>query len=609
MNAATTPAQALRPEAMTTSPLLLSIQDLRVAFRMGRKDGVVQLARAVGGADGAPGTGVSFDVQANTTVALVGESGSGKSVTAMSILKLLPENAQRSGRIEFEGRDLLDAPADELRRLRGRDIACVFQDPMSSLNPVFTVGDQLAEPLRRHLGLSRRAALERSEALLEEVGMPEPRRRLAAHPHELSGGQQQRVMIAMALSCEPKLLIADEPTTALDVTIQRQILELLAGLKERRRMAMLFISHDLGVVGEIADQVVVMRHGRVREQGPVGRIFSAPEDAYTRALLACRPSLDTRGARLMVIDEHIAAADAAQRGLATEARVEAPPKNPQAPVILEASGLTKSFWIRQGVFGRREFKAVGREGRGASFRLRRGHTLGVVGESGSGKTTLGLALLRLHEPSGGPVGGRVNFDGQDLFALSRQQMLPMRRRIQVVFQNPYASLNPRFTIGQTLLEPMQIHRVGADDAQREARATRLLERVGLGAEALHRYPHEFSGGQRQRIAIARCLTLDPELLVLDEAVSALDVSVQAQVLNLLKDLQDELGLAYVFISHDLAVVRFMADEVLVMKDGEVVEQASVSDILDHPREDYTRRLLGAIPRGWRPGTQPGPQPA
>ena len=586
-------------KAASPAPLL-SIQDLRVAFRMGREQGVIQYARAVGGPDGAAGSGVGFDVPAHTTVALVGESGSGKSVTAMSILNLLPENAERSGHILFEGRDLLCAPLADLQALRGRDIACVFQDPMSSLNPVFTVGDQLCEPLRRHLGLSRRAAIERAEALLEEVGMPEPKRRLKAYPHELSGGQQQRVMIAMALACEPKLLIADEPTTALDVTIQRQILELLAGLKARRRMSMLFISHDLGVVGEIADHVVVMRHGRVREQGPVSAIFSSPQDAYTRALLACRPSLDTRAARLMVIDEHIAAADAAARGEAAAERAAARVKDPAAPVILEVSGLTKSFWIPQGVFGRREFKAVGREGRGASFQLRRGHTLGVVGESGSGKTTLGLALLRLHEPSGGPVGGRVRFDGEDLFALSRQQMLPMRRRIQVVFQNPYASLNPRFTIGQTLVEPMQIHGVGGDDAAREACAAVLLAKVGLSAEALNKYPHEFSGGQRQRIAIARCLTLEPEVLVLDEAVSALDVSVQAQVLNLLKDLQDELGLAYLFISHDLAVVRFMADEVLVMKDGEVVEQASVADILDHPREEYTRRLLGAIPRGWRP---------
>jgi peptide/nickel transport system ATP-binding protein len=563
--------------------VLLSVQDLRVAFRMGRHDGVVQRLEAVGRG----GQGVSFEVPENRTVALVGESGSGKSVTAMSVLNLLPDNAERQGAIRFQGRELLAAGRAELQSLRGREIACVFQDPMSSLNPVFTIGDQLCEPLVTHLRLGARPARERAEALLAEVGLPEPRRRLSAYPHELSGGQQQRVMIAMALACEPKLLIADEPTTALDVTIQRQILQLLARLKAERRMSMLFISHDLGVVGEIADHVVVMRQGTVREQGPVERIFHDPHDAYTRALLACRPTLAQRSARLMVIDDHIAgrAAAAAPRA-----------KDPQAPVVMQASGLAKSFWVRTGVFGRTEFRAL----RGASFTLRRGHTLGIVGESGSGKTTLGLTLLRLHEPSGGPARGQVMFDGRDLLTLPRDALLPMRRRIQVVFQNPYASLNPRFTIGQTLLEPMRIHRIGRDGAEREARARALLAKVGLDDSAMAKYPHEFSGGQRQRVAIARCLTLEPEVLVLDEAVSALDVSVQAQVLNLLKDLQDELGLAYLFISHDLAVVRFMADEVLVMKDGEVVEQASVEEIIERPQQAYTRGLMQAIPRGYQP---------
>ncbi|KQU78027.1 MULTISPECIES: ABC transporter ATP-binding protein [unclassified Rhizobacter] len=565
---------------------LLSIKDLRVSFRVGNDGGVVQRTQAVGRDIGGQPVGVSFDVPENTTVALVGESGSGKSVTAMSILNLLPSNAERQGAIAFQGRDLLAATLPELQALRGKDIACVFQDPMSSLNPVFTVGQQLVEPLMRHLGMTRKQALSRAEALLAEVGLPEPKRRLAAYPHELSGGQQQRVMIAMALSCEPKLLIADEPTTALDVTIQRQILELLAKLKTQHRMSMLFITHDLGVVGEIADQVVVMRQGTVREHGPVAQIFSAPHDAYTKALLACRPTLAQRGARLMVIDDHIAGREAAAAPA---------PKDALAPIVIDASDLTKSFWLRSGVFGRKEFRAV----KGASFTLRRGHTLGVVGESGSGKTTMGLTLLRLHEVNGGPVGGKVMFDGQDLLALSRRELLPMRRRIQVVFQNPYASLNPRFTIGQTLTEPMAIHGIGGDTAAREQRARALLTKVGLDDSAMHKYPHEFSGGQRQRVAIARCLTLDPEVLVLDEAVSALDVSVQAQVLNLLKDLQDELGLAYIFISHDLAVVRFMADEVLVMKDGEVVEQASVAQILEQPQQEYTKRLLGAIPRGYR----------
>jgi peptide/nickel transport system ATP-binding protein len=557
---------------------LLSIKDLRVAFRLGKENGVVKRFEAV--------KGVSFDVPENTTVALVGESGSGKSVTAMSILNLLPDNAERSGAITFQGRDMLATPMSELQKLRGKEIACVFQDPMTSLNPVFTVGQQICEPLMKHLGLNARDAMKRAEALLTEVGMPEPKRRLSVYPHQLSGGQQQRVMIAMALACEPKLLIADEPTTALDVTIQRQIMELLAGLKAKYRMSMLFISHDLGVVGEIADHVVVMRGGTVREQGPVAGIFADPQDSYTKALLACRPTLERRAPRLMVIDDHIAGHARDHVGKA---------KDPNARVIIEARALTKSFWLRSGVFGRKEFHAV----KGATFRLRQGHTLGVVGESGSGKTTMGLALLRLHEPSGGPVTGQVTFDGVDLLRLSKSEMLPMRKRIQVVFQNPYASLNPRFTVGQTLVEPMTIHGVGRDQDEREARARTLLRKVGLDDAAMDKYPHEFSGGQRQRVAIARCLTLDPEVLVLDEAVSALDVSVQAQVLNLLKDLQDELGLAYIFISHDLAVVRFMADEVLVMKDGEVVEQASVAQILDAPQQEYTRRLLGAIPRGYR----------
>jgi peptide/nickel transport system ATP-binding protein len=562
--------------------MLLSIQDLKVAFRMGK--GV--RAEAVG--RGA--TGVSFDIPENSTVALVGESGSGKSVTAMSVLNLLPDNAERSGRILWQGQDLLKKNLSELQALRGREIACVFQDPMSSLNPVFDVGQQLCEPLMKHLGLSRRQAIQRAEELLGEVGIPEPKRRLTSYPHEMSGGQQQRVMIAMALACEPKLLIADEPTTALDVTIQRQIIELLARLKIERRMSVLFISHDLGLVGEIADSVVVMRHGVIREQGAAAGIFTAPQDDYTRALLACRPGLEGNPARLMVIDDHIAAARAAAAGKAAAAEAQAGAKDPNAPVVLEVRALAKSFWLKQGLFGKREFKAV----QNVNFQLRRGHTLGVVGESGSGKTTMGLTLLRLHEPTG----GEVIFDGKNLLKLSDKERLTMRRRIQIVFQNPYASLNPRFTIGQTLIEPMTIHGIGRDTAEREQRARVLLEKVGLDGRAFGKYPHEFSGGQRQRVAIARCLTLNPEILVLDEAVSALDVSVQAQVLNLLKDLQDEFGLSYVFISHDLAVVRFISDEVLVMKDGVVVEQASAAQILAAPQQDYTKRLLAAVPRGY-----------
>ncbi|WP_431049106.1 ABC transporter ATP-binding protein [Roseateles sp. L2-2] len=559
--------------------MLLSIQDLKVAFRMGKVDGVMQRQLAV--------KGVSFDIPENGTVALVGESGSGKSVTAMSILNLLPDNAERTGAILFQGRDLLKTSLRELQSVRGREIACVFQDPMSSLNPVFPVADQIMEPLIKHLGMSKRQALVRAEELLNEVGIPDPKRRLKSYPHEMSGGQQQRVMIAVALACSPKLLIADEPTTALDVTIQRQVMELLARLKESHKMSMLFISHDLGVVGEIADQVVVMRHGEIREKAPVADIFHRPQDAYTKALLACRPSLTENPARLMVIDDHIAGRSVSDRtGKA---------KDPAAPVILAVKGLKKSFFFKSGLFSKTEFKAV----KGVDFQLRKGHTLGVVGESGSGKTTMGLTLLRLHEPTG----GQVLFEGQDLLKMNGPDWQKMRRRIQVVFQNPYASLNPRFTIAQTLLEPMEIHGIGKNHDERVATASALLKKVGLDESALHKYPHEFSGGQRQRIAIARCLTLQPEVLVLDEAVSALDVSVQAQVLNLLKDLQDEFGLSYIFISHDLAVVKFISDEVLVMQHGDVVEQADARALLAAPKQEYTKRLLGAVPRGYQ-GQEP-----
>jgi len=544
--------------------MLLSIQDLAVSFRMGKVGGVTQRQQAVGRA----GTTVSFDIPENTTVALVGESGSGKSVTAMSILNLLPDNAERSGRILWQGQNLIDTPLHELQHLRGREIACVFQDPMSSLNPVFTVGEQLMEPLIKHMGLSRKQALARAEELLVEVGMPEPKRRLGVYPHEMSGGQQQRVMIAMALACEPKLLIADEPTTALDVTIQRQILELIAKLKSKMKMSVLFISHDLGVVGEIADHVVVMRNGIVREQGPVARIFSAPQDDYTKALLACRPSLTENPARLMVIDEHIAATKAAAEGReAASARV-AKAKDPNAPVVLEVKSLFKSFYLKQGLFGTREFKAV----QNVNFKLRKGHTLGVVGESGSGKTTMGLTLLRLHEPTG----GEVIFDGKNLLTLSSQERQTMRRRIQVVFQNPYASLNPRFTIGQTLVEPMEIHGIGANTEEREQVARELLQKVGLDDRAFGKYPHEFSGGQRQRIAIARVMLKDAPILLLDEATSALDSEVEAAIQQSLYRLME--GKTVIAIAHRLSTIAAM-DRLIVLEKGEIVEQGTHAELL------------------------------
>ncbi len=572
---------------------ILKVENLQVAFRLLDANGRSRRVEAVGRGD----AGISFEVPANTTVALVGESGSGKSVTAMALVQLLPRNAECSGRVLWRGDDLLQAPRAHMQRLRGHEIACVFQDPMSSLNPVLTIGEQIAEPLRKHLFMGRAAARARTEELLVEVGIPEPRRRLDTYPHQLSGGQQQRVMIAMALACEPQLLIADEPTTALDVTIQRQILDLLARLQRQRGLSMLYISHDLGAVGEIAQQIVVMRQGTVRERGSVRELFEHPKDAYTKALLACRPRLDERPRRLTVIDDVLSepALDPAAPVRNVDLDLSPRRADDDDPVVLQVDGLGKSFWLRSGLAKRIEFKAV----QDVRFTLRRGHTLGVVGESGSGKTTMGLTLLRLNDGASGPLAGRVLLHGHDLLALAPADRLAMRRRIQFVFQNPYESLNPRFTIGQTLVEPMTIHGIGIDMPERERRAREWLQRVGLDGDAMHKYPHEFSGGQRQRIAIARSLTLSPDVLVLDEAVGALDVSVQAQVLNLLKDLQDELGLAYIFISHDLAVVRFMADDVMVMKDGRVVEHRRTEALLAHPQAEYTRRLIGAVAR--RPG--------
>jgi peptide/nickel transport system ATP-binding protein len=556
---------------------LVSVRDLRVSFRLG-KTKVVEAVR-----------GVSFEVPENATVALVGESGSGKSVSAMSIVRLLPDNAivDAASRIEFGGADLLTKPVEHLRRIRGKDISVVFQEPMSSLNPVFPVGTQVGEVLRLHLGLSARQATDRVVELLTEVGIPEPKARVASYPHELSGGQQQRVMIAMAIACEPKLLIADEPTTALDVTVQRQILELIARLQDRHRMSVLFISHDLGVVGEIADRVVVMRDGVVRESGPVEAIFSEPRDTYTKALLACRPRLDAKPRRLPVIDDFMGGGG--RPIVVGESRVARPHED--RPLI-EAKGLSKIYRLKTGLFARKSVAAV----QEASFAMWRGRTLGVVGESGSGKTTVGMLLMRLVEASA----GEVSFGGTDLLRLSDAQMMAYRRRIQIIFQNPYASLNPRFTVGQILTEPMRIHGIGAGDGERFERAVALARRVGLPADSIHKYPHEFSGGQRQRIAIARCLSMQPEVLICDESVSALDVSVQATVLNLLLDLQDEFSISYLFISHDLAVVKYMADDMLVMHDGAIVERGPAEAIYESPQHEYTKKLLRSIPSGYRP---------
>ena len=568
-------------EQNATPSVLLSVENLSVFF----KDENKQLTETV--------KGISFQIPPNTTVALVGESGSGKSVTALAMMALLPVGQSKiaeKSKIRFEGKDLLSLSTREMRAICGKDIAMIFQEPMSSLNPVFTVGDQIAEVMRIHLGYGRKQAKQRTLELLKEVGISSPETKIDAYPSQLSGGQQQRVMIAMAIACEPKLLIADEPTTALDVTIQKQILDLLESLRKRRQMSMLFITHDLALVSEIADEVIVMRQGEIREQGLAKDVLKSPKDAYTKALLLCRPSLANRPYRLPVIQNYLKQKDGETVEDVTLSEVNVAERqrglDGSEEIILDVQDLKKSFFSRKGFFGKDEFQAV----KGASFQLAKGKTLGLVGESGSGKTTIGLLLMRLQEATG----GKALFQGKDILAMSEKEFAQYQRKIQIVFQNPYASLNPRFTVGQILMEPMQVHKIGANNVERKQMALDLLEKVSLPAQAFYRYPHEFSGGQRQRIAIARCLTLKPEILICDESVSALDVSVQAQVLNLLQDLQDEFGLSYIFISHDLAVVKYISDQVMVMNHGEIVEIANSDELYHSPKHEYTKRLLSAI---------------
>ena len=564
---------------------LLQVDDLRVSFKGENKQWVETVK------------GISFTIPKNKTVALVGESGSGKSVTSLAIMGLLPKGQSQianQSKISFEGKDLLNLSAKEIRQTCGKDIAMIFQEPMSSLNPVFTVGDQIAEVLRIHLGMGRKQARVRVLELLREVGIPAPETKIDAYPSQLSGGQQQRVMIAMAIACEPKLLIADEPTTALDVTIQKQIIDLLESLRQRHQMSMLFITHDLALVGEIADEVIVMRHGEIREAGKVEQVLQQPKDVYTRALLHCRPQLSSRPYRLPVTSDFMKQDENGQLVEATNLselnlKQRSRGLTGEEQIVLEVKDLKKSFYSRKGLWGKDEFQAV----KGVSFQLAKGKTLGLVGESGSGKTTIGLLLMRLHQATG----GQALIGGKDILAMTEKKFSQYQRKIQIIFQNPYASLNPRFTIGQILLEPMRIHGIGQNDAERKKMALELLERVSLPAQTYDRYPHEFSGGQRQRIAIARCLTLKPEILICDESVSALDVSVQAQVLNLLQDLQDEFGLSYIFISHDLSVVKYISDQVMVMNHGELVEIANSDELYLHPQHEYTKKLLNAIPQG------------
>ena len=524
---------------------LLSIRDLSVAFGVGTRE-VLAVNR------------VSFDVGKGETVALVGESGSGKSVTALSVMKLLPYPAAHhpSGSVRFKGRELLTMPENEIRQVRGNDITIIFQEPMTSLNPLHVIEKQIGEILLLHQGLTGGAARRRIVELLTQVGIPDPQSRLESYPHQLSGGQRQRVMIAMALANEPDLLIADEPTTALDVTVQAQILKLLKDTQQRLGMSMLFITHDLGIVRKLADKVCVMQQGRIVEQGEVERVFTAPEHSYTRALLAAEPKPDP-----------------------------APPK-PNAPIVVSTDNLKVWFPIKRGVLRKvvGYIKAVD----GISVQVRQGETLGVVGESGSGKTTLGLAILRLIS-SDGPV----VFMGHAIQGLKFKQMRPYRRDMQIVFQDPYGSLSPRMSVSDIIEEGLWVHQPHLKAEERERRVMAALSDVGLDSSTRDRYPHEFSGGQRQRIALARAIVLEPKFVMLDEPTSALDMLIQSQMVDLLRALQKRRDLTYMFISHDLRVVAALASRLLVLRNGKMVEEGAAAELFKNPKSDYTRALFAA----------------
>jgi microcin C transport system ATP-binding protein len=530
---------------MSETTPLLKVEDLSVAFRQG--------GRTTLAADR-----VSFEINKGETLALVGESGSGKSVTALSILKLLPYPAAShpSGRVLFKGRDLLALSEHEMRSVRGDDITMVFQEPMTSLNPLHTIERQIAEVLEIHRGLFGLEARKRVVELLGEVGIPDPQSRLASYPHQLSGGQRQRVMIALALANEPDLFIADEPTTALDVTVQAQILRLLKNLQARYGMAMLFITHDLGIVRKIAQRVCVMKEGEIVERGDVTELFARPQHPYTKALIAAEP------------------------------KGEPAPAQPDAPIVMKTDNLRVWFPIRRGFLRRTvgHIKAVD----GVTLAIRRGETLGVVGESGSGKTTLGLALMRLIS-SDGPI----VFLGKSIEGLKFRALRPFRRNMQIVFQDPYGSLSPRMSIADVIGEGLRVHQPRLSAAAREAKVITALNDVGLDPETRHRYPHEFSGGQRQRVAVARAMVLEPSFVVLDEPTSALDMMIQAQIVDLLRDLQRRHDLTYMFISHDLKVVAALASNMLVMREGKIIEQGPAAELFARPKTDYTRALFKA----------------
>jgi peptide/nickel transport system ATP-binding protein len=573
---------------------ILSVQNLAVQFTTeeGKYDAV---------------KGISFEIPRGKIVGIVGESGSGKSVTSLAIMRLLAaQNTAVKGNILFhtptETIDILGIPDSQMTSIRGNKIAMIFQEPMTSLNPVHTCGAQVTEAIQRHQGLSKAEAKQKTIELFTEVQLPNPAQLYDRYPHEMSGGQKQRVLIAMALSCDPALLIADEPTTALDVTVQKNIIELLKRIRDERNMSMIFISHDLGVISEIADEVMVMYRGNILEHKSVAAIFQNPENPYTVGLLACKPNMNLQLKRLPTVSDFMnheeenksLAAQNLKEIIATYAISNEEIKKrrdliySQTP-ILSVQNLAKWYPIKKGIFAKAKnfFKAVDE----VSFEIYPGETLGLVGESGCGKTTLGRCLLRLIEPSS----GEINYQNTALTRLSDKKLRSLRRELQIVFQDPYSALNPRFTIGDAIMEPMQVHGIHANNEARKNKTIELLEQVGLSADFFNRYPHEFSGGQRQRICIARALALEPKVIICDESVSALDVSVQAQVLNLLSDLQEKFQLSYLFISHDLSVVKHFSDRMLVMNAGKIVESGFPEEIYHHPQQAYTQKLIDAIP--------------
>ena len=572
-------------------PTLLSIKNLSIAFS---NEGEFSIAV----------NNISIDVSAGEILAIVGESGSGKSVTALSILQLLPKQARVGGEMLFQQEDkapvdLLKLSADKITAIRGNDIAMIFQEPMTSLNPVFTCGRQVMESIQLHQKVSKAIAKQQTLSLFEKVKLPDPAAIINRYPHQLSGGQKQRVMIAMAMSCNPSLLIADEPTTALDVTVQKNILELIASLQHQNNMGVILITHDLGVVADIATNIAVMYKGEIVEQGTAAQILNSPKHPYTKALLACRPTGKKKGERLPVVSDFLeegskmkVASSKREESLAEsrESGVEQrTTNNDQRSTVLEVKNLIVSFPTKKNFFGKAKqfFNAVD----GVSFEVKQGETVGLVGESGCGKTTLGKAILQLVQPNS----GEIILNGKNINRIKPALLRSMRKDLQIVFQDPYGSLNPRISIGNAILEPLKVHGILNNTQQRKEKVIGLMEKVSLNADHFNRYPHQFSGGQRQRICIARALAMDPSFLIFDESVSALDVSVQAQVLNLLNELKSEFGFSAIFISHDLSVVHYVCDRILVMHKGKIVEEGTAAQVYYHPANEYTQQLINAIP--------------